>query len=181
MRNNNLTLIIGGTIMVIVSIILGAVATVQLDTAMTAADPVEVEAHTGIVTGNLTPAGGSLTTANVTLTDTLWDALVANVSAISSNVSANDTGTLVASSYDSATQKLLVSGLGANTTRTLTVSFYNMTTTFDGLYSVMGIYGVLIWVAITGAGLAMLGFGTYGLIKSRSRPNRASRRRVARR
>ena len=36
-----------------------------------------------------------------------------------------------------------------------------------GLVDIMGVYGILFWVVISGAGLMMLGFGTYGVIKSR--------------
>ena len=42
----------------------------------------------------------------------------------------------------------------------------NLVNAMPGLYDVMGIYGILFWVAITGSGLAMLGFGVYGTIKS---------------
>ena len=41
----------------------------------------------------------------------------------------------------------------------------NLANTMPGLYDVMGIYGILFWVAITGSGLAMLGFGVWGTIK----------------
>ena len=43
----------------------------------------------------------------------------------------------------------------------------NLANTMPGLYDVMGVYGILFWVAITGSGLAMLGFGVYGTIKGR--------------
>ena len=45
----------------------------------------------------------------------------------------------------------------------------NLVNTMPGLYDIMGIYGIVIWVAVTGAGLAMLGFGAYGVIKSARR------------
>jgi len=42
----------------------------------------------------------------------------------------------------------------------------NLTNEMPGLYDVMGVYGILFWVAITGSGLAMLGFGVWGTVKS---------------
>ena len=52
-----------------------------------------------------------------------------------------------------------------------------LTNTFQGLGEIMGIYGIVFFIAITGAALAMFGFGTYGVIKSRrSRKAKKSRR-----
>lgn len=51
--------------------------------------------------------------------------------------------------------------------------------TMAGLTSIMGVYGILFWVVITGAALAMIGLGTYGAIRGRrggGKVKRAKRR-----
>ena len=42
----------------------------------------------------------------------------------------------------------------------------NLVNTMPGLYDIMGIYGIVFWVGITGAGLAMLGFGVVGTVRA---------------
>jgi len=63
--------------------------------------------------------GVGVTSANVVLSSQLWDDNVAHVTSVSSNISEPAT----ASSYDSSTKTLTITGLTANTTRTLTVQY----------------------------------------------------------
>lgn len=64
--------------------------------------------------------GVGQTTANVTLDSDLFQDDEDNVSSISSNISESP----VATSYTAASNKLLVSALNANDTRTLTIDYY---------------------------------------------------------
>ena len=169
MKQGNFSLILSGVIAIIISIIMGAVAISELDTAATAANPQVTQ------TDNLLCEVG--TSDNITLGTDLWEGAVANVISISSNRTAD---VPAASTYTAATNFLLISGLSGNATttgnRTLTTTYYDMPNEFDGLYSIMSIYGIIIWVVLTGAGLAMLGFGTAGVIQSR-RTSRSSKAR----
>jgi hypothetical protein len=38
---------------------------------------------------------------------------------------------------------------------------------FPGLQSVMGVFGIVIFITLIGSGLAMIGGGAYGMIKGR--------------
>jgi hypothetical protein len=38
---------------------------------------------------------------------------------------------------------------------------------FPGLSSVMGVFGIVIFITLVGSGLAMIGGGAYGMIKGR--------------
>ena len=62
-----------------------------------------------------------MTTANVTLSYDLYQAATAEIIEITSTVG---TDTPVGSTYTEATKKLLVSGLTADTSRTLTIEYY---------------------------------------------------------
>lgn len=66
--------------------------------------------------------GGGVTSSNVTLAMELYQGHTSEVISISSNI----TEFPVATSYDKATQKLLVSALTASRTRTLTVHYYGL-------------------------------------------------------
>jgi len=63
--------------------------------------------------------GGGITAANITLNQDLYQAATGEITSISSN----NTETPVASGYTEATKVLLVSGLNAAQTRTLTVTY----------------------------------------------------------
>jgi len=65
--------------------------------------------------------GVGVTTANVTLTSELYQDKASEVIAVSSNVTGE---TPVATSYVTTGNKLLISALDADTTRTLTVNYY---------------------------------------------------------
>ena len=39
--------------------------------------------------------------------------------------------------------------------------------TMAGLTSIMGIYGIIFWIVISGAALALLGFGVAGVVRTR--------------
>lgn len=65
--------------------------------------------------------GAGVTTANVTLTDELFQDSTAEVIAITSNITGENP---VATSYVSATQVMLVSALNPSATHTLTVNYY---------------------------------------------------------
>ena len=66
--------------------------------------------------------GAGVTTANVTLSLELYNDEVTEVISVTSN----ETETPIASSYDDATQKLLIAALNANDSRTLTVNYYGL-------------------------------------------------------
>ena len=161
MRQGNFSLILSGVIAIIISIIMGAVAISELDTAATAANP---QTTTTDITVATSVAG---TTANATLLTELWENDITNVISMTSNITETTGPTAV--SYTAADNNLLMSGLTVNQTRTVAVVYYDMPNEFDALYSVMGIYGLVIWVILTGAALAMIGFGAYGAIKSARR------------
>jgi anti-sigma-K factor RskA len=103
----------------------------------------------------VTAAGA--TTANVTLTSDLYQDKASEVISISSN----ETEAPVATSYDSATNHLLVSALNAATTRTLTVEYYADTDS-----TVMNAIGPFLAVLIIG-GLALA--TVYGVWKAKHR------------
>ena len=67
-----------------------------------------------------TTGAGSITTGNVTLTQALFESGVQHVTSISSNWSAD---VPLATAYNSNTRVLTVSGLVANQTRTLNVTY----------------------------------------------------------
>ena len=152
----NFGLIIFGVIAIVMSIVLFGVAAAQLDTAMSATEPVQEDTFTLVETPSANVS------ANVTLSDDLWEGLVTRVISISSNISE----TPVAGTYYSTPKVLQVDSLDASENRTLIVSFYKSAPVFSSLVDVMGVYGILFWVAITGAGLAMLGFGVVGTVRS---------------
>lgn len=80
------------------------------------------------------------TASNVTLTYDLYQAAVPEVASITSTEGADAPA---ATSYTEATKVLLVSGLSANNTRTLTVNYYAETD--DNVMRVLGPFlGVLI-------------------------------------
>lgn len=66
--------------------------------------------------------GAGVTTANVTLSLPLYNDEVTEVISVSSN----ETEVPIATSYDDATQNLLISALNAATGRTLTVNYYGL-------------------------------------------------------
>jgi hypothetical protein len=107
-----------------------------------------LEAHTSVVTG------GGITTANVTLAKDLYNANLANVTAVTTN---NGSDAPVASVYDEATKNLTISGLLASSTRTVTVGYYgesNETIT----HAVGPFFGFLVFGGILGAIV-------YGIVK----------------
>jgi len=166
---HNWKLIIFGVIGIVISITMFTVAVGQLDTAMTATYPITEEEFVGVDTT------GGLTTANVTLANALWSDDVDNVILISSNVTGE---TPAASIYYPTGYELTVTSLAENVTHTLTVTYYDSVPIFTSVYDIMGVYGLVFWVAITGSGLAMLGFGVWGTVKGRA--SGSSRRKIRR-
>lgn len=81
---------------------------------------------------NVTTAA-AVTSANVTLSYDLYQAATAEVIGITSNVT---TETPVANTYTEATKRLLISGLDADATHTLAVSYYAETD--DDVMRVLG-------------------------------------------
>ena len=161
-------LIIYGVIAIVISIVMFGVAIGQLDSAMTATDPRTTDVETGITTA------GGITAGNVTFASPgLWDDDVANVISFSSNVTLD---VPVADNYTPATNILNLTGLTAGATHSINTTYYDMVPVLKSVYDVMGIYGIIFWIAITGAGLAMLGFGIVGTVRSRSTTKRRSRR-----
>jgi hypothetical protein len=85
------------------------------------------------------------TTANTTLAYDLYQASTAEVITITSNT----TGTPVASAYTEATKKLLISGLPASESQTLTVNYYAETD--DTVMRIIGPFlGFLIFFVTAG-------------------------------
>jgi len=101
----------------------------------------------------VTTAAG-VTSANVTLAADLFQDSTSKVVSVSSNT----TETPVATSYDAATNYLLISALDADTTRTLTINYYA-----DVDDTVMAAIGPFLTFLIFGGLLVAIGFG----VKSR--------------
>ncbi len=100
----------------------------------------------------ITPAG--VTTANVTLTEDLFEDDVTEVISITSNVTGENP---VATAYTPASNKLLVSALDADTTRTLAVYYYAETasTVMQAIGPFLGILifgGLLLAIFLAGKG-----------------------------
>ncbi len=98
--------------------------------------------------------GAAVTTANVTLSYDLFQDATAEVQSITST---DGTDTPVATSYVSASKKLLISGLNDDASRTLTVKYYAETDS-----TVMRTLGPFLTILIMG-GLAFLAiWGSFG-------------------
>jgi len=98
--------------------------------------------------------GASVTTANVTLSYDLYQDSVAEVQSITST---DGTDVPVADSYVTASNKLLVTGLNDDATRTLTVNYYAET---DSV--VMRVLGPFLSVLIIGGLAFMAIYGAFG-------------------
>jgi 1-aminocyclopropane-1-carboxylate deaminase/D-cysteine desulfhydrase-like pyridoxal-dependent ACC family enzyme len=99
--------------------------------------------------------GAGVTTANVTLSLELYNDEVTEVISVTSN----ETETPIASSYDDATQKLLIAALNANDSRTLTVNYYGLPD--DDVMNAIGPF--LAFIVIGGLVFAIV----YGVWKGR--------------
>lgn len=96
-----------------------------------------------------------VTTANITLAKDLYQANITNVDSITST---EGTDAAAATSYDEATLALTIAGLAANTSRTLTISYYGETDQqvmrtigpFLGVFIIGGLAVLLIWSVFEG-------------------------------
>ena len=95
--------------------------------------------------------GGGVTTANVTLTYDLYQAAVPEVISI---ISTEEADAPAATSYTEATKILLISGLEADKTRTLTVNYYAETDN-----DVMRVLGPFLGVLIIGGCVVLILWG----------------------
>lgn len=111
----------------------------------------QTDTETGISTGV------GVTTANTTLTQTLFNNAISEVTSVSSNISEID---LAASSYTSP--NLLLSGLTANTTRTIVTvyDYADLLANYSGLYTVLLITPLLVLISFLTAAVV---FGFMGV------------------
>jgi len=105
---------------------------------------------------SVTTAAG-VTTANVTLANDLYQDDVSEVITITSNVTGESP---VATSYITATKKLLVSALNAATTRTLTINYYAETDS-----DILRVVGPFLSLLVIGG--MLVGILYYGLKRGR--------------
>ncbi len=104
--------------------------------------------------------GAGVTTANITLAKDLYQANITNVDSITST---EGTDAAAATSYDEDTLALTIAGLAANTSRTLTISYYGETD-----QQVMRTIGPFLGVLIIGGLAALVIWGIFEGKKRRS-------------
>ncbi len=103
-------------------------------------------------------AGGQTT---VTLTVDPWKDRTSSITSVTSSEAG---ATPVASSYNTTTNTLTITGLGAVTPQDITVTYdYDATADYTGLGEMMGLTPLLIWIAIIGA----IAFGGFMFVKSK--------------
>lgn len=110
--------------------------------------------RTNNTTQNFTiTTGGGVTTANVTLSYDLYQASLPEVISLTSS---QITDSPVAASYDEATKTMLISGLAASLSRTLTINYYAETTD-----SVMRAIGPFLVILIIGGCVGLIFWGLF--------------------
>lgn len=148
-----------GKAMQTVFLIVGLVITIMMfPMALSAMHDIQTDSQTEVEAAVTTGVG--VTTANVVLTYDIFNENLANVTSITSD---ELTDVPVAGTWVAATNTLTVTGLAADDSRTLTITYnYDGLTDYTGLGTVVGISPILLWLVIMGA----LGFGLYSNVKT---------------
>lgn len=142
------------TLMVIIGVV---VVVIMFPMVMTAIHNSQTDSVTETFAGSVVAAGST----TVTLTTDPWKDRTASVTAMT----ATGAGAVpVASTYNTATNALVITGLGADTPQDITVTYdYDATSDFTGLGDMMGITPLLIWIAIIG----VIAFGGFMFARSK--------------
>lgn len=139
-------------------VIIGVVVVVIIfPLAMTAIHNSQTDSVTESFAASVVAAGST----TVTLTTDPWKDRTASVTAMT----ATGAGAApVASSYTTATNALVITGLGADTPQDITVTYdYDATTDFTGLGDMMGLTPLLMWISIIG----VIAFGGFMFVRSK--------------
>ena len=137
---------------VVIGIIMIAVLMVIFPLVMTATHDLQTDSYTEAEADVTTGVGE--TTADVVLTNSLWNDASDSVTAITSD-DVDDTP--VAGTYVAATNTLTVTGLAAETTRDLSIVYeHDALTTFTGMGPLVSITPLLLWISVLGVVIAGL-------------------------
>ena len=144
---------------VVVGLIMVAVLFVIFPIVMTSTHELQTDEY--IQTEADVTTDVAVTTADVVLTKALWDADVAYVTSVTSDL---ETDVPVADSYVAGTKTLTVSGLTVSETRTLVITHeYDGLTTYTGMGALVAIAPLLLFIAVLGVVIG----GLYGSFKGR--------------
>ena len=146
-----------GLLMLSISIIFIAIGLIILPVVLdgVSGSLIHQQSQTDTETGISTGVG--VTTANTTLTQTLFNNSVSEVTSVTSNISESS---LAASSFTSP--NLLLTGLTANTTRTIVTvyDYADLLANYSGLYTVLLITPLLVIISFLAASVV---FGFMGV------------------
>lgn len=143
---------------VILGIIMVAVMFIVFPIVMTSAHELQTEEY--VQTEAAVTTGAAEEAADVVLDEDLWSDATANVVSITSDDGGD---TPVAGTYTAATNTLNVTGLAADTTRTLTITYKtDALTDYTGMGAMVSVAPLLIFLGVIGAVLA----GLYAGFKS---------------
>ncbi len=141
-----------------IGVILGIVIIcIMFPIALTAIHNAQTDSKTDTFNACVVSAGAT----DVVLTSDPWKDRTGSITAITSS----DPGAVpVASSYNTTTNTLHITGLGAVTPQNITVTYdYDNNADFTGLNDIMGLTPLLMWIGIIGA----LIFGGFMFVKSK--------------
>lgn len=137
----------------LIAIVFIAVIIVMFPLILDGADSTLRDSQTDVATG-VASSGTPNYSGTMSLSQPLYDDSVSYITSVSSS---SGTDTPVASTFDSSTDILTVTGLSYTGTRTLTTAYqYDQTDSYTGLGAIVEIAPMILWISvIIGVGMSV--------------------------